>query len=185
MEKRDFAFESMPNSFEGEFFEKMKRRELEKKEILSNHNYILWLEKFTLQYDSFSDHAWTYNPEEISDADRHNVDKLEFFFDILSEYCHKYYIDIACKDTYVVESINIKHNGIGYQFGLVVGQGGYVYVKRGTPEDGAIKFDDVLNDIMPEDFEPKKALLSEFKRIVTELKANNIPTSVLLGIVSK
>ena len=184
MKKREFVPASANDNLE-RFFEKMGKRELEKKELLSSHDYILWLEKFTSQYESFSDESWLYRPEEISESDSKNVEKLELFLEILSEYCHKYYIDTTSHEMYVAECINIKHNGIGYQVALVVGQGGYVCVKRKVPEDGAIEFDDVLNDTMPEGFEDKKALLTKFEQIVTELKTKKVPTSILMGIVNK
>ena len=95
---------------------------------------------------------------------------------------------IACGNyriRFEFERINIKHNGIGYCIGLVIGQGAYVYVNRTVPEDSSIDFDDILNDVIPKDFETKKALIDIFEQIVTDMKAMNIPKSVILEIIQK
>ena len=162
----------------------MKMRNLAKKELISNCDYMMWLEKFTLLYSSFADNTWLYKPDEISENEKEKVEKLELFFEGLSEYCHKYYINISCNERFEEERINIKHDGIGYQLGLVIGQGGYVYVERKEPDENAIEFSDVLNDVVPADFESKKALLMQFEQLVSEIKAKDIPTSILLKIVN-
>ncbi len=60
-----------------------------------------------------------------------------------------------------------------------------MYVRRKEPEDGAIEFSDVVNDVEPKEFEAKDAKIKEFKQVVAEMKAMNIPTSVMLELVNK
>lgn len=167
------------------FFEEMRRKEEEKKELVSNYDYMLWLEAFTLLHENFTDDSWLYNPGELSESDNANVEKLNLFFDALSQYCHKYYINIECGEDFEEERMYIRHNNVVYQLGLVVGQGAYVYVIRKEPEDGAIEFSDVVNDVEPKEFEAKDAKMKEFKQLVAEMKTMNIPTSVMLEIVNK
>lgn len=156
-------------------------KNLKKQELVASYDYISWLEKFTLSHEYFADDSWAYKPDEISQSDLENVQVLDIFFGALSEFCHKYYINTAWNEMYEEERINVKYNGIGYQFGLVVGQGAYVYVKRVDVTDTAIDFADVLNDVAPVDFEAKKALLTKFKAIVDEMKSINIPLAAMLN----
>ena len=163
----------------------MTKRNLKKKKIISNYDYISWLEKFTLSHDSFADDSWLYNPSEISKEDLKNVRMLDIFFGALSEYCHKYYINIDCDEEYEEERINLKYNGVGYVLGLVVGQGSYVYVLRKHLEDNEIDFEDILKDTVPDDFEDKKALLQQFEQIVSEMKGMDVPLSAMLKIFNE
>ena len=185
MKKKEFGDNSTPIVLGQQILAKIKQRAADKKELVSNDNYILWLENFTSVYKSFSDDSWLYKPEELSEVDAKNVERLSLFFEALSEYCAKYYINTSCNEEFEAERINIRHNGVGYQIGCVVGQGAYVYVERKAPRYDAIEFADVVNDVAPQDFESKKDLLSKFEQIVTEMKARNIPKSVILEIAEK
>ena len=161
----------------------MTKRNLKKKKIISNYDYISWLEKFTLSHDSFADDSWLYNPSEISKEDLKNVRMLDIFFGALSEYCHKYYINID--EEYEEERINLKYNCVGYVLGLVVCQGSYVYVLRKHLEDNEIDFEDILKDTVPDDFEDKKALLQQFEQIVAEMRGMDVPLSAMLKIFNE
>lgn len=166
-------------------FEDMKKRRMRKQELLSNCDYISWLEKFTLIYESFTNNSWLYEPKEISEEDITKVRELELFFDALYDYCDKYLINMASEKMYEDSCINIKHNGVGYQLGFCRGQGAYVYVERKTPADNAIDFSQIVSDTAPEDFETKRALLMQFEQIVSEMKEKNIPTSIMLKIINE
>lgn len=163
----------------------ISRRNQKKKALIANYDYISWLENFSLSHDCFSDDSWMYTPSEISKEDLKNVQILDLFFNALSEYCHRYYINIAWNEDCEEERINLEYNGVAYQFGLVVGQGAYVYVKRKTPVGNEINFSDVVNDIEPADFEDKKALLIQFEELVDEMKGMDIPHSAMLEIFNK
>lgn len=168
-----------------QFIEELKRKHEERKDVVANDKYISWLEQFTLVYKCFNDDNWLYNPEGLSEDDAKNVRKISSFFGALSEYCNRYYINIACNNRYEVEHINIKHNGVGYQIGLLVGQGSLIYVERDEPKYDAIEFMDIVNDIPPSDFEAKKELLKKFEQIVMEIKALDISKAVIMDIVDK
>ena len=185
MENMESISNLATSGLSSQFWEKMRKRNVDKKELISNNNFISWLEQFTLKYNDFTDDDWLYKPDELSEVDTRNVGKLGLFFEALSDYCHKYYINIDSNEMYEDECINIRHNGIGYQLGLVVGQGAYIYVNRKTPEDNAIEFMDIVNDIPPSDFEAKKDLLKKFEQIIAEMNAMDIPKSVILERVNK
>ena len=174
----------MKSDFE-RFFEKMSQKEAEKKALVSSFDYISWLEAFTQTYESFADDSWLYQTDEIEEADNQNVGKLSLFFKSLSEYCRRYYISVACDDAYEAERIHIKHNGVGYHFGLVTGQGAHVYVKREIPESDAIEFGDIVENVEPQNFEAKKDAMAKLELLVLEMKAMNIPIDAMLAIVNK
>ena len=136
----------------------IERMEKEKK-LVSNYDYISWLENFTLKYELFNDSSWLYKPEEISKEDLANVEDLTCFFEGINNYCNKYYINTESSDSFVQGCIHIKHHNIGYEIGLLVGQGAYVYVTREEPASDAIEFCHVVNDTKPENFETKENLL--------------------------
>lgn len=173
------------SNVDSRFGEEMKRRDIAKSELISDDEYISWLENFTSIYEKFTDETWLYNPEELLELNYKNVSKMGLFFEALSDYCRKYYINMNCDEGPAFERIIIKHKDVGYEFGLIVGQGAIVYVERQAPKDDAIEFNYVLNDIAPEDFEAKRDLVSKFEQIVSEMKALNIPKSVILEVVEK
>lgn len=181
--KKRAETEAIRNS--NRLIEELAASEVKKKELVSDYNYILWLEKFTLLYERFTDDMWLYRPEELSKEDSKNVENISLFFGALSEYCLKYHINFVRGERYKTESIDIRHNAVGYQIGLIVGQGAYVYVERKEPAENAIEFERIMKDIAPDDFEKKKALLQSFEQIVTEMKKIDVPTSAILEILNK
>ena len=56
----------------------IERMEKEKK-LVSNYDYISWLENFTLTHESFKDDSWLYTSEEIPKEDLENVQDLDSF----------------------------------------------------------------------------------------------------------
>lgn len=163
----------------------IERMEQEKK-LVSNYDYISWLEKFTLLHESFADNSWLYSPGEISKEDLSNVENLCYFFNGITDgYCQKYYINTDSHDDFERECIHIKYNNVGYQIGLVVGQGSYVYVNREEPKDDAIEFCNVVNDIKPEDFETKESLLKEFESVILAMKNANISKLLITNVIAK
>lgn len=114
--------------------------------IVSNNEYILWLESFTASHPRFTDDAWLYSPEEISKEDYAKVTDICSFFDGIIHYANKNYLRTydECDGQYVY----IKFNNIGYNIGIRHGQGSYVYCKRVkiSAEHFFIDFNDVMND---------------------------------------
>ena len=125
------------------FFQLLKEKEEAEKQTISNYDYISWLEQFTQSYGVFSEDSWLYKKEELSDGNYAKVETLRLFFNAISNYCRKFHINIECQGE-LFENVHIKHNNVGYELGLVVDQGSYVYVHRETPQDDAICFDNII-----------------------------------------
>lgn len=161
----------------------LREKEEAEKQIVSNYDYISWLEKFTQIHERFASDSWLYKKEELSKSDYNNVEKLHLFFNGISEYCRSFHINIESYEDF--ETVHIKHNNVGYQLGLVIGQGSYVYVKREDPQDNAIIFDNIMNNIVPEEFKTKEELLQKFEKIISAMKEADIPSEIVINTLKK
>ena len=65
-----------------------------KKEIISNYDYIKWLEGFTRQHTSFLDNEWLYTPEALTPSDAKSVEKLSYFVDEIISYANRAHMEI-------------------------------------------------------------------------------------------
>lgn len=167
------------------FIEELNKKEKEARKLIANYDYITWLENFTNVHPGFSDDKWLYSPEEISTEDYANVEKIVFFFEILQKYCNKFLIETAVEATFSTNSIHIKHNNIGYEVGLVVGQGSYVYVSREEITEKSIEFTSIMNDVPPKDYEAKTGMLSTLDFLISTMKANEVPEENIISVIKK
>lgn len=121
----------------------VKHREHAQK-LISNDEYMRWLEKFTLSYPRFSDYDWLYYPERLTEDDYNRVRELCYFFDGIVDYAERKGLTIK-KDENEAELL-VKFNGVGYEIGLVVGQGSFMYVLRRdiSQNEPFIDFNDCL-----------------------------------------
>ena len=86
----------------------------EQKALISNYDYINWIENFTVEYPGFSSDSWLYFPEQISLEDYTKVEKLDSFFSALLAYCDKHLINTSKDNLEAFEAsrIHIKYNNI-------------------------------------------------------------------------
>lgn len=162
----------------------IERLEKEKR-LVSNYEYISWLENFTSLHESFNDSTWLYFPEKISNEDSEKLDDLTAFFEGIKRYCDKYYINTEGEGDFAQECIHIKHNNIGYEISLVVGQGALICVSREEPIENAVNFNDIISDSVPDDFEIKENLLKTFECVLCNVKGLGISKEVVNDIVEK
>lgn len=121
----------------------MRSRELVKT-LISDPEYILWLENFTISNPAFEDDTWLYQSDEISKEDSERVDELNLFFEGIMECANHNFIPL-CYDEYGTY-VFIKFNNIGYKIGQMVGQGSITYCERVDISSDSIFID--FNDIM-------------------------------------
>lgn len=121
----------------------VKHREHAQK-LISNDEYMRWLEKFTLSYPRFSDDDWLYCPERLTEEDYNKVQELQYFYNGLVNYDNTKVIPVECEfwNTKVI----VKFNSISYEISLMVGQGSVISVKRCeiSPDEPFIDFNDCL-----------------------------------------
>ena len=167
------------------FVQELKKQYADKKKIISNYDYITWLENFTKTYPSFAEDTWLYQPEKISENDYSNVVRILTFFDAIRSYCHHFYICTPGDDAFESERIHITHNHIGYQLSCFSGQGTFVVIKREEPPKDAIKFSDIVNYNAPANFETKKELLEQFEKLILTMQDADVPYGAMMDIIWK
>lgn len=149
------------------------------KSIVADNVYMLWLEKFTNIYPLFSDDTWLYKPDEISTEDSENVADLCSFFNGLSGYAEKNFLPIYSEDytTYVC----IKFNNIGYEIGLVSGQGTYAYCQRIdiSPNKVFIDFNDIVANKKQPHVEHVTETLDKISLLIEQLLICGIPVEAI------
>ena len=114
------------------------------KELMSNTEYIKWLDEFTQDKDGFSDDDWLYFPEKIEESDKNNVEKLNIFYEGIKQYAKKNYIrksEIEFGDFY-----KIRLDDLGFKIGMMSGQGVFFFCEK-VPVDNKESFID-FNDII-------------------------------------
>lgn len=162
----------------------VKRRE-RAKSIVADSEYMLWLEKFTGDHPSFSDDNWLYNPEGISAEDLAKVEELSLFLEGIEEYFSANFYP-----TYKDEDGNhvlIKFNNVGYNIGIIHGQGSFAYCERATilPEALFIDFNDVMNNKKRENFDFITGKFAELTHLIEYMLFNNIPAEHISSAVKK
>lgn len=156
------------------------------KELIANFNYINWLEKFTETHPNFADDTWLYAKNEIPGNDYSNVNKLSSFFSAIERYCREFLIETDDPTASFPTNItHIKHNDIGYEIGLVVGQGAYAYVLREEISEKSIDFSAIMNNTPPKSYEEKTTLLKNLDSLLSALKEKDVPTENIASIIQK
>lgn len=145
------------------------RREELAKALISNTEYILWLENFTVVNPSFEEDSWLYYPEKISKEDSERVNELCCFFNGITKYADQNFIPVHYSDfdTYVF----VKFNNIGYKIGIISGQGSFAYCERVdiSADNSFINFNDVINNKKQENVDYIREKLNSISSIIEEL----------------
>ena len=128
------------NDIVNEIIERKKATEA----IVSNDEYINWLDVFTAKEKGFNDCDWVYEPESIGLEDLKKIKKLSLLLDVISDYADKNNIKIEpCGSGYYY---HVKYNNFMFRLGVFVGQGGYCFCERINNENlDYIDFNDVMN----------------------------------------
>ncbi|MBQ8891627.1 MAG: hypothetical protein IJ068_02050 [Bacilli bacterium] len=162
-----------------ELVEKDKKRLEARKnkihEIVSNDVYIKWLERFTNKYDKFQDDEFFYDKKHLSDEDLDNVNNLSLFFDAINHYASLNYI-YPKKEFDFTHYYQIKYNGIGYEIGVITGQGTVSFCERTyNITDEFIDFNDIMINKPQEKTEYFNKRLIELSSIIGYYYEQGIP----------
>ena len=164
--------------------ERLIRASNARKEIISNYEYINWLEKFTDTYPKFSSDTWLYEPDTLSSIDSENVDKLCHFFEAIRKYTEDNFIEMMAHTHTYGEYSCIKYNNNWYEIGICVGQGSFVYVERIEPQDTFIDFECIVKNIQYPKVNEKKELMHVFsedlEKEIAKLISNEIPKDLII-----
>lgn len=112
--------------FVDEYLQKQKENVHLERILVSNTDYITWLEKFMSIHPSFCDDEWLYFPEQLEPENLKNVSLLYHFFRGIIMYLD----DSDITGDEFGYFIQIMFNGIGYKIGVQHGQGSYHYCEK-------------------------------------------------------
>jgi len=147
--------------------------------LVSNTEYILWLENFTITNPSFGDDNWLYYPEKISKEDSKRVSELCSFFKGITQYADRNFIPF-CHNDYDTYTF-IKFNNIGYKIGIISGQGSFAYCERVdiSSNNVFIDFNDIINNKKQENVDYICEKLDSMSSIIEELLKIGVPAEVI------
>ena len=127
------------------FIERKQKEDQQKNAILSNTDYIIWLEKFTTKYPDFNNEIFYYQKEKLSKEDIKNGEMLPIFYDAIENYAEQNRIEpINVSGNFQDEYYQLKFQGVGFHIGCMCGQGTLYYVEKKTPTTNFIDFEDIL-----------------------------------------
>ena len=153
--------------------------------ILSNTDYIKWLDRFTIEHSSFFDKDWLHSPEKISKEDLERVNNLHLMYRGIDTYANKNYIyPTSCN---FGNFYNIKLENIGFEIGILGKQGALFFCNRVSIENQKdfIDFNDILNNknvnVNATAIENK---LNELSNLITSLYKSGIPLKAIKSILN-
>lgn len=168
-----------------DYITKVENRMKGKEEILSNLDYMNWLQDFTAQHYSFSDVSLLDFPLEITDEDKKQIEKLELLYEIIDEYARENYIfpNEGEFDYY----FHFKYKNIGYIIGVTVGQGVSCFCKREeiNPKILYIDFNDIVNGLKDDKAKMITAKLDDITVSIINLYRQGIPAEAILDTLDK
>ena len=119
------------------------RKEMVKKDMIENTNYIDWLIEFTKEHPVFSDEDWLYNEENISKEDLEKVRNLPLLFECIYSYANRNYISSNLDEW--GESFSINKDDVYMNIGYNTGQGTIFYCERTDKQENSIYFYSIMN----------------------------------------
>lgn len=163
--------------------EKVKSENI--KALMSNTNYLDWLIKFTQDKEKFCDDDWLYFPERINDNDKENVDNLCLFYEGINKYAKENYIyPIPCE---FGNYYRIKLNDIGFEIGILIGQGTVFTCKR-VPvekEQEFIDFNDIRMGKKQESVDQINTSLDTLSNMVLTTYESGVPIESIVDTLEK
>lgn len=171
-----------------EYVEKERKRLEErkkiKKEIVSNDNYINWLESFTNKYYKFRDDDFIYNKHDLTDDDLENVNNLSLLYSGINDYATGNYI-YPFADSDFVYYYKIKYNNIGYEIGVITGRENLYFCEKNTNiDDSFIDFNDIILNTKSERTEYIEKRLLQLSNIIKYFYEEKIPLNAIKSTIN-
>ena len=163
--------------------EKIKNEKIN--DLMSNTNYLEWLDKFTQDKKEFYDDDWIYYPELIKDSDKENVEKLYLFYRGIDRYANQNHIyPLQCK---FGNFYKIRLNEIGFEIGILIGQGTVHFVRRVAQENEHefIDFNDVMTRKKQEKIDQINASLNSLSNMISTIYENGVPIESIVYTLEK
>lgn len=176
--KREQESQALEEAVETLLADLIRTQELEK-ELISNTEYILWLENFTIANPSWSDDNWLYRPEKISKEDYKRVEELHCFFNGIVDYAKRNFLSL-CYDEFG-SYVFIQFNNVGYRIGEMSGQGTLAYCERVdiSSDNLFIDFNDILENKKQKNVDDINKKLNTMCKIIEELLNIGVPSKAI------
>lgn len=112
--------------------------------MMSNTEYLEWLDQFTIDKEEFADDDWLYHPEQINDYDKEKVKDLSLFYFGIQDYAIGNQINPT--DCEFGNYYRVKLNELGFEIGILIGQGTIFFCKKVSidEEKEFIDFNDII-----------------------------------------
>lgn len=136
--------------------EQLRKNEQKQKDLMTSYDYINWLESFTEKHPSFSDEDWIYCPDKIEKNDCEQIANLQFMYSGIREYAREH--NISANACFAGDYYCIKYNNVGYEIGVMCGQGVIQFCKRISLKDelDSDKFIDIKDIIKEQNIDKEK-----------------------------
>lgn len=169
----------MANKVIKEFQERLEMR----KRLICNTEYIDWLYEFTDKHPAFTDDAWQYNRQSISDEDYNKVCMLADFYQAISDYHMKNLLK-ACRDECETFYI-VRYKDKYFAIGVAIGQGAFnfVTVLDSVPKS-YILYESIMYDLTDGEYYIKESKLNELHELLKSLKDMQVAEEVVISLVS-
>jgi len=167
------------------FLEKEKIKKNKSKEMLSNPNYMNWLDNFTLKRQGFSDDDWLYNSDGLTVNDKENVNNLYLIYNGIDEYARRNYVyPFPCD---FGNFYKIKFNDIGFEIGVQRGQGVRFFCNRVLIEnvEEFIDFNDISCDKKYDNVDKISNQLNELSNYVVFLHESGVPFQAMVNALDE
>lgn len=171
-----------------DFIKDCQKQQEEINEIVSNADYISWIENYTKQTPMFTNCFNLYLPDETPEKERKNKEKLELFFKAIRSYAEKNYIYPKLSNSGLGCFYLIRHNGVSYKIGILEGQE-IIYVCelvdiRKFAVDflnfpNTINFSDILNDKKQERTDFISNRLKMLSDLIYTISSENVPLEAI------
>ena len=162
------------------YLEKLEKGILREKEIISNTDYIVWLEKFTSEHPYFMGGDWLYQSNKISKEDYQHVLELTHLYMGIDKYANKNYL-YPTLESYT-SCYLIKFNETYFEIGIFYGQGTSAFcnrIKEVEKDEKFIDFNDVINNKEQASNKEIKKKLEMLSNFIETLTSENIPLEAI------
>ena len=173
------------SKFIKEYIEKENVERKKTKALMSNTNYLEWLNQFTQDKEGFSDNDWLYFPERIKKSDNENVDKLCLFYEGIRQYAESNHIyPLKCN---FGNFYKIRLNKIGFEIGILNGQGTKFFCNKVAVENEQefIDFNDIMTGKKQENVDKINASLESLSNMILTAYESGVPIESIIYTIEK
>lgn len=161
------------------WLDKYAKKEKDKYEkikiMMSNTNYLEWLNQFTQDKNGFYDDDWQYSPDLITESDKENVEKLGLFYEGIEKYATSNYISPSLCEFGNFYKIRLDEKG--FEIGFLIGQGTVFFCKKVAVENKQefIDINDIITGKKQEKTDKINASLETLSNMVLTAYENGVP----------